>query len=146
MDWKIDWHIDSTFSSFFFSTFSAPNFTWNINSTRDLAIYVEPENSTSIIPNPELCILNSNEDSQKPLLLIVICSGMSNFKARQAIRETWMSITKPNNTNETLPFVVRTVFLLGLTVNDTGQNEVFSESNAYGDIIQEGFIDAYLNL
>ena len=48
--------------------------------------------------------------------------------------------------NKTTPFDVRIAFLLGQTVNDTRQNDVLMESNLYGDIIQEGFIDAYLNL
>lgn len=48
--------------------------------------------------------------------------------------------------NETAPFDVRTVFLLGQTINDTKQSDVLLESNTHRDIIQEGFIDAYLNL
>jgi beta-1,3-galactosyltransferase 1 len=71
-----------------------------------------------------------------------VCSAVGNIKAREAIRETWMSLEP----NKTTPFDVRIAFLLGQTVNDTRQNDVLMESNLYGDIIQEGFIDAYLNL
>lgn len=70
---------------------------------------------------------------------------MANFEARQAIRETWMSY-QPSDLNGTALFDIRTAFLLGQTINDTGQNDVLIESNTYRDIIQEGFIDAYLNL
>lgn len=124
--------------------FSAPNFTWNVNSSRDLAIYIEPENATSIISNADLCSSHPKEESQTALLLIVVCSATGNFKARQAIRETWMSFKA--NDNDTSTIVVRSVFLLGQTINDTRQSDVVMESNTYGDIIQEGFIDAYLNL
>lgn len=120
----------------------APNFTWNVNTSRDLAIYVEPENTTAVITNENLCSSNSADHRQKPLLLIVVCSAVGNVKARDVIRKTWMSV----GPNETAPFDVRTVFLLGQTINDTKQSDVLLESNTHRDIIQEGFIDAYLNL
>lgn len=125
-----------------FITFTAPNFTWNANSTRDLSIYVQPENVTAIIPNADLCQADSEAEQKKPVLLVIICSAVDNFQAREAIRETWMSL----QLNDSTPFTVRTAFLLGQTTNDSRQADVAAESNAYGDIIQEGFIDAYLNL
>lgn len=121
---------------------SAPNFTWYANSSRDLPTYVSPENDTAIIPNPNLCNTSPSSDEKRPILLIVVCSAVANFEAREAIRKTWMSI----GSNRTGLFDVRTAFLLGQTINDTRQHDLLTESNKYSDIIQENFIDSYLNL
>ena len=112
------------------------NFTWTVNSTRDLAVYVQADNVTAIIANEQLC--GSNGES--PFLLIVVCSAVGNFEAREAIRQTWMM----GNASKSLP--VRTVFLLGRPLNESRQIDVITESSIHGDIIQEGFHDAYLNL
>ncbi len=111
-----------------------------MNSTRDVAVYVHPDNVTAIIANKELC------KDEIPYLLIVVCSAVNNFKARQAVRETWMSQQEPNGNNRTADVIVRTVFLLGETVDNKHQMDVLNESTIYGDIIQEGFQDTYLNL
>ena len=119
------------------------NFTWTINSTRDVAIYVQADNVTAVIANQHLCGING---SQTPFLLIVVCSAVDNFEAREVIRETWMKGDHLERTNGTEALLVRTVFLLGRPLNDSRQSDVFAESNIHGDIIQEGFHDAYLNL
>lgn len=121
--------------------FTAHNFSWYVNATRDVAIYVQPENVTAVIPNEHFCNVNDSEKG-KPLLLIVVCSAVGNFRERNALRKTWMSVEQ----NGSALFAVRTAFILGQTVNDTWQNEIREESALHGDIIQEGFIDAYLNL
>ena len=124
---------------------SATNFTWNVNSSRDLAIYIDPDNKTAIISNSKLCFTSPTLDaSPKPILLIVVCSAVGNLKARDTIRRTWLSLSP----NDTAHFDVRTAFLLGQTVNDTRQSDVLMESNMYGDIIQgnsiKELIDFYL--
>lgn len=122
------------------------NFTWNVNSTRDVATYVQPENVTAIIPNEELCTsANSAERdiSSPPFLLVVICSAVQNFRERQAIRQTWMSM---DYFNWTASVPIRSAFLLGRNFNESLQSEVMAESKTHGDIIQEGFVDSYLNL
>ena len=103
-----------------------------------MATYVQPENLTAIIPNEGLC-----DTVSPPFLLVVICSAVDNFEAREAIRQTWKSLNYFNWTSE-LP--VQIAFLLGQPVNETRQGDVLAESKEHGDIIQEGFIDAYLNL
>nr|CAG4648786.1 EOG090X0A8N [Polyphemus pediculus] len=115
------------------------SFQWHSNSTRNVAVYVQPENVTAIIPNPGLC---GNSSDHHPFLLIVVCSSVGNFEARNAIRQTWMSF-RPN---QTAPYNIRMAFLLGQTFNESRQNDVIAESEMHSDIIQEGFHDSYLNL
>lgn len=101
--------------------------------------YVAPENETVVINNVNIC--NTNVSNEKPLILIVVCSAVANDNLRQAIRDTWMQ------KDHSAPFDIRTVFLLGRVMNDVmSQRETLIESNNHGDIIQEGFIDSYLNL
>ena len=105
---------------------------------------------TAIIANESLC-------NENPFLLIVVCSAVGNYKARQAVRQTWMSrqaldavsSDRPNGSNRTDNVGVRIVFLLGINetaADDKLQIDVIDESSRYGDIIQEGFHDSYLNL
>ena len=61
------------------------------------------------------------------------------FKARSAIRQTWANISE-------LPRNVKVVFIIGQADNEKQQLKIKGESNKYGDIIQESFIDTYENL
>lgn len=112
------------------------NFQWHSNATRNVAVYVQPENYTAIIANEGLCG-SGNSSSNPPFLLVIICSSVENVEARNAIRQTWMS--DPRHT-------IRMAFLLGQTFNSSRQNDVLAESDLHNDIIQEGFFDSYLNL
>ncbi|KAJ8971937.1 hypothetical protein NQ314_000470 [Rhamnusium bicolor] len=77
---------------------------------------------------------------QQSLLVVIVCTAPSNYEARMAIRETWGSERYILGNNVSL------YFLLGETVNSSMQNDVLLESDEYGDIIQERFIDSYNNL
>jgi beta-1,3-galactosyltransferase 1 len=70
----------------------------------------------------------------------MVCSGASNVEARNAIRETWgrERLILGNN--------VSLFFLLGETANSSLQYDVMLESDRFGDIIEERFIDSYNNL
>ncbi|XP_049807392.1 beta-1,3-galactosyltransferase 1-like isoform X1 [Schistocerca nitens] len=108
---------------------------WSLNTSRDLKLYVLPENLTAIIPQPDIC-------SEKLFLLIVVCSAVGNFEARSAIRQTWASA--PVVTEKAS--AIRVAFLLGESENNTLQEQVEEESIKHSDIIQEGFLDTYNNL
>lgn len=74
---------------------------------------------------------------------------LSILKQNKKLKENLPKIKEnlPENDNTEPEFKV--VFLLGLPVNDndtTIQNKIIEESEKYGDIIQEGFIDSYNNL
>lgn len=114
------------------------NFQWHLNVSRNVAVYVQPENATAIIPNVGLC---GNSSQDHPFLLVIICSSVANFEARNTLRQTWIQYQ-----NRTSPYEIRIGFLLGQTFNTTHQNNVLAESEMYSDIIQENFYDTYLNL
>ncbi|CAK9812421.1 Beta-1,3-galactosyltransferase 1 [Anthophora plagiata] len=109
---------------------------WAYNTSRDLCVYIHPENITSILSPNGVC-------SPPPYLLIVICSAVTNFKARAAIRNTWAN---KKNLDSTYNSTVKIAFLLGQSDNDTLNNIIAEESHEYNDIIQETFYDTYNNL
>ncbi|XP_071448389.1 beta-1,3-galactosyltransferase 1-like isoform X2 [Hetaerina americana] len=139
----------------------APIFGWSVNTTRDLRVYVQPDNDTAIIPAPNICSfpvktpagkMEKEGDDDGLLLMVIVCSSVSNFEARQSIRDTWAS-------EAVLP-TAHVAFLLGnpappldeeeengYPLSASGlQNKVIEESRLHGDIIQEGFVDTYNNL
>ena len=61
------------------------------------------------------------------------------LQARSAIRQTWANISE-------LPRNVKVVFIIGQADNATQQFKIQEESNKYGDIVQESFVDTYQNL
>ena len=69
----------------------------------------------------------------------MIISAPENEKIRQLARDTWISITSyPGLT-------INHVFLLG-NRPDNNDTQIQKENNLYHDIIQEDFLDSYLNL
>lgn len=99
------------------------NFQWHLNVSRNVAVYVQPENATAIIPNVGLC---GNSSQDHPFLLVIICSSVANFEARNTLRQTWIQYQ-----NRTSPYEIRIGFLLGQTFNTTHQNNVLAESEMY---------------
>ncbi|CAH2014343.1 unnamed protein product [Acanthoscelides obtectus] len=71
---------------------------------------------------------------------MMVCSAPANIEARQAIRDTWGSDKKIQGHN------LSAYFLVGETNNISMQNDLQLESDQYGDIIQERFVDSYNNL
>jgi hypothetical protein len=89
--------------------------------------------------NPGLKVCG--EDKGKHLLLIAFVPiAVGNFAGRLFIRETWAKSMFTENLN------FKVVFMLGNTVNSTLLKEVEYESQMYGDVVQEDFVDAYMNL
>ncbi|KAJ8972913.1 hypothetical protein NQ317_008803 [Molorchus minor] len=106
---------------------------WEYNTTRNTSQYIVRNNLTASIIPEHVC-------DQQSLLLIIVCTAPANYEARSAIRETWGSQRHMMGNNVSL------YFLLGETGNSSMQNDVLLESDQYGDIIQEHFIDSYNNL
>lgn len=91
-----------------------------------------------LLDNKNICKLNANQSAID--LLILIFTGHNNTLRRQTYRETWLTYSKNNTAN------VRYAFLLG-EVADVGLKEaVQKESEIFGDIIKENFVDTYGNL
>ncbi|XP_033724785.1 beta-1,3-galactosyltransferase brn-like [Pecten maximus] len=68
-------------------------------------------------------------------LIILVKSAVVNIHLRNAIRSTWGNVTRYRNIN--------VVFMLGY--NASKQSLVDQEAYDYGDIVQESFLDAYMN-
>lgn len=88
-----------------------------------------------LINNAKVC-----EDESSIDLLFLIFTVHKNVQERNALRKTWLTFTK-NNTG-----TVRYVFLLGYINNPSLNEAVVKENEQYKDIIQENFIDVYVNL
>ncbi|XP_034946950.1 beta-1,3-galactosyltransferase 1-like isoform X2 [Chelonus insularis] len=110
---------------------------WSVNTSRDLNIYISPDENTSILSPDEVC-------TSPPYLLIVVCSAVANQKARMAIRNTWAN--EPSSNYQSMNITIKVVFLLGESNNDTLNTMILDENYEYEDIIQEKFLDTYNNL
>ena len=97
-------------------------------------IPVNPHKFQYIINPTKIC---AHEDI---FLLTYVHSAPAHHKRRMAIRETW---GHPKNFPE---FIHRVVFLMGKSKEHALQEALQMESDMYGDIIQEDFIDSYRNL
>jgi beta-1,3-galactosyltransferase 1 len=88
-----------------------------------------------INPGYEICGKNQGEDL---LLIAFVPIAVYKFSDRNFIRQTWASfnLIKP----------MRLVFMIGVSENSTLNDEVKFESELYGDIVQEDFMDTYRNL
>ncbi|XP_060063868.1 beta-1,3-galactosyltransferase 1-like [Ylistrum balloti] len=86
------------------------------------------------INNPGHCQFTSEN---RRTLLVIVKSTVRNILLRQAIRKTWANISESN---------VKTVFMLGRNSSRLVQQEIIDEeAKQFQDIVQEDFIDAYMN-
>lgn len=88
-----------------------------------------------IINEPSIC-----KENETIKVVVVVCTGISNFDERQAIRDTWANYLSEPSVNGKL------VFLVGVGDNKHIQNKLRRESTIYNDIVQENFVDSYRNL
>jgi hypothetical protein len=90
-----------------------------------------------INPAEKICGINQGENI---LLIAFMPISVGNFAGRFLIRQTWANPSLITNAS------MKLVFMLGNTANSTIIKEVKFESDMYGDIVQEDFVDAYKNL
>nr|XP_021000475.1 beta-1,3-galactosyltransferase 1 [Parasteatoda tepidariorum] len=107
------------------------NLAWMITQ-RNLYRYIVPENNTSLI-------LPKSQCNGSIFIVVVVCSAVPNFDARDSIRNTWGQYAASQRNMQVL-------FLLGKSSNDSLNAAVANESSKYSDIIQEDFLDTYNNL
>merc|ERR1711936_988369 len=113
-------------------------FVWPANQSRDVSLLVRPQEVTTKIWPTSACPQNESK-SEDLFLLVIVFSAIKNFNERQTIRDSWASDEIPNS---------QVIFLLGHVGNDSIplQINVTKESETFGDILQEDFIDSYANL
>ncbi|XP_077993828.1 beta-1,3-galactosyltransferase 1-like [Glandiceps talaboti] len=96
--------------------------------------YINPHNYGYIINHEKAC-------TGKPVFLLVLVTSHPKFrKARDAIRESWASVKEITGKR------IVTKFLLGTTDDKHLQNTLLAENGVHGDILQEDFVDNYLNM
>ena len=89
---------------------------------------------TYIINEPNIC---HNKDI---FLIVYVHTAPTHYKRRMVIRQTW------GNQNH-YDKEIRVIFMMGKTADPLKmQNSVYFESEQYGDIVQEDFLDTYRNL
>jgi len=103
---------------------------WSYNTSRDLYVYIHPENTTSILNPTGICSLST-------YLLIIICSAVANQEARTAIRNTWANKYSLDNLYNS---TVKIAFLLGQSDNDTLNVSILLFNSAYCEIISPQFL------
>ena len=129
----------------YLSCFAAIAFVWPVNQSRNASILLDPSRTTTLLWPTGVCsssqVVDAGEQPTRPkiYLLVIVCSAVQNFEERQVIRDTWAK-------DQLALSNVKVIFLLGQLKNATFQSNVTTESESYGDILQEGFIDTYANL
>ncbi|XP_072171944.1 beta-1,3-galactosyltransferase 1-like [Diadema setosum] len=95
------------------------------------------------IHNPSRTCFHENGTRAGIYLLFFVATAPQNFDRREAIRRSfgnelnWPTIDRARS---------KAVFLLGKTDDATIQGTIDREAVAHGDIVQENFVDSYLNL
>ncbi|XP_068202966.1 beta-1,3-galactosyltransferase 5-like isoform X2 [Palaemon carinicauda] len=79
-------------------------------------------------------------NASSPFMLAIVPSAIQNKRRREVIRRTWASPSLFNRLG------MRTLFIVGATLDQKLQADVEDEATNYNDIIQYNFIDSYQNL
>jgi len=114
---------------------------WLINSTDEKLQNAPSANTLLDLHNFKFLLNNVSKcDSadDTTFMMILVHSAPENAVARQAIRETWGSREKIQDSS------IRLAFLLGKS--ETEDFKLKRESHLYGDIVQGNFVDSYRNL
>ncbi|XP_041478983.1 beta-1,3-galactosyltransferase 5-like [Lytechinus variegatus] len=94
--------------------------------------------------NPSHICFTDEGKRKKVLALFYSPTATHHFSRRKAIRETYGNSSNWGNCGDR--GLMYTVFLLGATSNESLQRKIDLEASQHRDIVQEGFLDTYLNL
>lgn len=83
-------------------------------------------------PGSSTCGVDKGE---KITLIAMVLTRADSFRNRKMIRSTWAS--------SALFPKLRAIFILGTSYNKTLENLIQEESELYGDIVQEDYLDTY---
>ena len=95
--------------------------------------------SFSYLINPARKICMPHKKRHTLTLIVTVPSEPHSSIARQLVRQTWANPLY-------LQGHVKLAFMLGRSANPVTNEQVRIESDAYGDIVQEDFLDTYANL
>ncbi|KAM5146750.1 beta-1,3-galactosyltransferase 4-like [Mantella aurantiaca] len=94
----------------------------------------------SSVPLPPFLLSPANACSPPPLLLILVSSAASHRDRRDAIRQTWGSLSSATASSSL------TLFVLAVSNKPEERSALEHEAVTHGDIIQANFTDSYRNL
>ncbi|XP_041454184.1 uncharacterized protein LOC121407270 [Lytechinus variegatus] len=92
------------------------------------------------ILNPKQKCLTDEGTFKRVSLLMIVASAPKNFERRDAIRRSWGMAGRSTDMH------IETVFLVGAVSSREVTDDLSRELVNYGDIVQEDFVDSYLNL
>ncbi|XP_071851851.1 beta-1,3-galactosyltransferase 5-like [Apostichopus japonicus] len=114
-----------------------------VHRTRSFETAVNPHDFKLVQNEPSLCSLPQINESESGsvFLLILRLTEPSNFKRRRIHRKLLETVSREQN-----DLVIKQVFLIGTTFNDTHTRLIQKEREQYHDVLQEDFVDSYYNL
>ncbi|XP_022084579.1 beta-1,3-galactosyltransferase 5-like [Acanthaster planci] len=129
-------HATTTSSDEYEHRVCAQRFEWNVSERG------QKSSSLTIVPQIEPCCFARQGSI---FLLILVTSSPRQFKIRNAIRETWASVSRVAGVSVRR---VLTRFLLGRAdpILERTQSWIEAENEQHGDILQGDFDDVYRNL
>ncbi|XP_070535647.1 beta-1,3-galactosyltransferase 1-like [Ptychodera flava] len=97
---------------------------------------INPHNYGYVLNVPGAC------KNKQVFLLVLVTAHTKSLKAREAIRNSWASVKEVEGKK------IVTLFLLGVDNANSKhlQNSVVAENGVHRDILQEDFVDNYLNM
>ncbi|CAH1792065.1 unnamed protein product [Owenia fusiformis] len=102
---------------------------------------MEENNKTVISPHDYKYLINEETIcASNPFMLVFIHTAPKNNIRRNMIRKTWGSVRSIKD------YRIELIFLLGVALNRSTNDDIVQESKQYHDIIQENFIESYRNL
>lgn len=111
--------------------------------------YKDPEDEKFSINRPFIISNNDLCKDTNPYLIIVVPSRTGNFLERNAIRETYGSMSRDkiwHMNSLYIEHIVRVVFIVGTADNVTLQNQILKEYAQFRDTVQIDIKDTYYNL
>lgn len=104
---------------------------------------INPLNHSFILDCSDIC-QNAN-----PNVIILVPSRPDRINCRHAIRKTFAQLSRDrinSINNYSINHVVRTVFILGKSENETIDRDVYEEGKTFRDVVLLDFKDSYYNL
>jgi hypothetical protein len=105
---------------------------------------VTNEHSHRVIVRPTRVLDTCDKSPNGLLLLSVVLIAPHYFQKRQVIRGTWASQSQRVASDSSA--MMRVVFAIGLSGNQSVNRMIRAEARRHGDILQEDFVDSYRNL
>ncbi|KAJ6644093.1 Beta-1,3-galactosyltransferase 1, partial [Pseudolycoriella hygida] len=144
---------------------------WDRNTTRDTASYIFPSVNTTLIEPPNVCsdklfvlvvVCSSAVNHDTRQAIRETWGNLTEFnysffaKMHKLFSGTYLNIKYKDWRNYSISenrsdyrhqdFAVKILFLVGQTPSNETQLKINTESETYGDVIQESFLDTYNNL